>query len=270
MSLIEAIILGIVQGLTEFLPVSSSGHIEIFKVLQGVELKEALLFTVVLHLATACSTMVIYRSDIRDLIFGLFSKGKSGEKQFVLLVLVSMIPATIVGLMWEKEIEELFSGNMLLVGLMLLLTGVVLFISDRVEKEGSNEVTIKKAILTGIVQAIAILPGISRSGSTIGTAVILGIRRETAARFSFLMVLPLILGASAKKFLDYLEVSSDAVASSEQLPALVLLAGFTAAFLSGLLALQWMIKLVQRSQLKWFALYCVAAGIGACSYALFS
>lgn len=268
MSLIEAIILGIVQGLTEFLPVSSSGHIEIFKVIQGVELKEALLFTVVLHLATACSTIVIYRKDILELSFGLFKKGDNESKRFALLVLLSMIPAAVVGLLWEEQIEGMFSGNMLLVGLMLVVTGVVLFISDRVERIGSHEIGVRKAIITGIVQAIAILPGISRSGSTIGTAVILGIKRETAARFSFLMVLPLILGASAKKFLDYLGAQESVDAGSSEISTLVLFAGFVAAFVSGLLALRWMIKLVQRSQLKWFAIYCLIVGTAACIYAL--
>jgi len=268
MSLIEAIILGIVQGLTEFLPVSSSGHIEIFKVLMGVEIKEALLLTVLLHLATALSTMIIYRKDLIQIIGGCFSKDWNWEKRFSLAVIISMIPAALVGLFLEDAIEKLFSGNMVLVGCMLLLTAVILYFSDKAKKESSGQVSYPKAVILGIVQAIAVLPGISRSGSTIGSAVLLGMDRSAAARFSFIMVLPLILGASAKKLLEYNDVSS--TAGAESLSSTVLIAGFLAAFFSGLLALKWMIALVQRSQLKWFALYCSIAGLIALGSGLFS
>jgi len=265
MSLIEAFILGIVQGLTEFLPVSSSGHIEIVKVLLGVEIKEALLFTVVLHLATAFSTILIYRKDIVSIIGGCFSRDWNADKKFAILVVISMIPAVFVGLFLEEQIEDLFSGNMILVGLMLLLTALVLYISDSVKKMGDSKVTWIQATYLGIIQAIAILPGISRSGATIASGVIFGIKREVAAKFSFLMVLPLILGASAKKLMEYQEVSSHA---ESDLPTLALIIGFSAAFISGLLALRWMIQLVQRSQLKWFSLYCLIVGCIAITYGL--
>ena len=256
MDLIEALILGIVQGLTEFLPVSSSGHIEIAKVLLDIEIKEALLFTVVLHLATAFSTIIVYRMDLLGILKGWLSKGWNDEKKFALLVILSMIPATIIGLFLEDQIEEFFSGNMLLVGLMLVLTGIILLVSDKVKKVGNSQLTYRQSALLGIVQAIAILPGISRSGSTIASGVLFGLKRDVAAKFSFIMVLPLILGASAKKMMEFQEVG----ASNGELPVTALLVGFLAAFISGLLALRWMIRLVQKSQLKWFAFYCFIVG----------
>jgi undecaprenyl-diphosphatase len=257
MSLIEAFILGIVQGLTEFLPVSSSGHIEIVKALFDAQVKEGLLLTIVLHLATALSTLVIFRKTIVDLVKGLFQKGLNPEKKYIILILISMVPAAFVGLFWEDKIETLFSENLMLVGIMLLLTGMVLWISDKAKKSDHTEISNSRAALMGIVQAIAILPGISRSGSTIASGVMLGLRRDVAAKFSFIMVLPLILGASVKKFMEF----QSAGPSGDELSIATLLVGFSAAFISGLLALRWMIRLVEKSQLKWFALYCFAVGI---------
>ena len=254
MGIIEAVILGIIQGLTEFLPVSSSGHLEIAKELLSVsEQEQNLLMTIVLHAATALSTIIIFRKDITIIIAGLFQFKWNEESQFSVKIILSMIPATIVGLFFEDEIESLFGGQIVLVGSMLLLTGLLLFLADKAKKT-DKKVSILNSILIGIAQAIAILPGISRSGATICTSVLLGVDREKAARFSFLMVVPLILGKMAKDML-----SGDLATESTNI--LPLIFGFIAAFITGLVACKWMIRLVKKSQLKYFAYYCFAVGI---------
>lgn len=254
MGIIEAVILGIVQGLTEFLPVSSSGHLEIAKELLSVsEQEQNLLMTIVLHAATALSTIIIFRKDITTIIAGLFQLKWNEEAQFSVKIILSMIPAAIVGLFFEEEIKSLFGGQIVLVGSMLLLTGLLLFLADKAKKT-NKKVSILNSILIGIAQAIAILPGISRSGATICTSVLLGVDREKAARFSFLMVVPLILGKMAKDML-----SGDLITESTTI--LPLIFGFIAAFITGLVACKWMIRLVKKSQLKYFAYYCFAVGI---------
>lgn len=262
MSTIEAIILGIVQGLTEFLPVSSSGHLELTKVIFGDTSvpEESLMMTVVLHAATALSTIVIFRKDIAELLVGLFQFKNNEQFKYSLNIVLSMIPAAAVGVLFEDQIDALFGGQVLLVGLMLLLTGSLLFLADRA-KNTLKSVNPKSAVLIGIAQAIAIMPGISRSGATISTSVLLGIDRAKAARFSFLMVVPLILGKMAKDIL-----SGDLM--NTQTEASVLIAGFIAAFIAGLLACQWMIKLVRKSQLKYFSYYCYVVGLIAIVYAI--
>lgn len=262
MTIIEAIILGLVQGLTEFLPVSSSGHLELTKVIFGDSSlpEESLLMTVVLHAATALSTVVIFRKDIIFLIKGLFQFKNNDQFQYSLKIVISMIPAATVGVLFEDQIDQLFGGQILLVGFMLLLTGTLLFLADKAQNT-LKSVSTSNAFLIGIAQAIAILPGISRSGATISTSVLLGIDRAKAARFSFLMVVPLILGKMAKDIL-----SGDLAATQTQ-PTL-LIAGFIAAFISGLLACQWMIRLVRKSQLKYFSYYCYVVGAAAIIYAL--
>ena len=253
MGIIEAIILGIVQGLTEFLPVSSSGHIEIAKALLGTSTQEQnLLMTIVLHAATALSTIFIFRKDIQIIIRGLFQFRWNKEFQFSLKIILSMVPATIVGLLFENEIELLFSGQILLVGCMLLVTGLLLFLADKAKNTNQN-VNFFHALIIGVSQAIAILPGISRSGATISTSVLLGIDREKAARFSFLMVVPLILGKMGKDI-----ISGDILIESATL--IPLLTGFTAAFITGLFACTWMIQLVKKSKLKYFSFYCLLVG----------
>lgn len=262
MSFIEAIVLGIVQGLTEFLPVSSSGHLELTKTILGDSSvpEESLLMTVVLHAATALSTIFIFRKDISELIRGLFKFKNNEEFKYSLKIVLSMIPAAAVGVLFEDEIEQLFGGQILLVGLMLLVTGTLLFLADRA-KSTDRKVSNKNALLIGIAQAIAILPGISRSGATISTSVLLGIDRQKAARFSFLMVVPLILGKMAKDIL-----SGDLMAADTETSLLI--AGFIAAFLAGLIACQWMIRLVKKSQLKYFSYYCYIVGLGAIIYTI--
>jgi undecaprenyl-diphosphatase len=253
MGLLEAIILGIVQGLTEFLPVSSSGHLEIVKELLNVEAQEQnLLMTVVLHAATALSTIVIFRKDIKEILSGLTQFKWNEEFIFSLKIILSMVPAACVGLLFEDEIEQLFGGQILLVGSMLLITGLLLFLADKAKKT-DQKVNFSNALVIGVSQAIAILPGISRSGATISTSVLLGVDREKAARFSFLMVVPLILGKMSKDIL-----SGDLLVDSSGMLPLSL--GFIAAFITGLVACKWMIKLVKNSQLKYFAYYCFTIG----------
>ncbi|WP_339701389.1 undecaprenyl-diphosphate phosphatase [uncultured Roseivirga sp.] len=260
MTIIESIILGIVQGLTEFLPVSSSGHLEIVKAILGDTSvpEESLLMTVVLHAATALSTIVIFRKEISELVMGLFQFKNNDQFKYSLKIVASMIPAAVIGVLFDEEIESLFGGQLLLVGCMLILTAGLLFLADKAKKT-DKAVSMPNAITIGIAQAIAILPGISRSGATISTAVLLGIDREKAARFSFLMVVPLILGKVAKDML------SGDIASS-QIESASLIVGFLAAFLAGLVACKWMIALVKKSQLKYFSFYCFAVGLGAIIY----
>ncbi|MFT7592445.1 MAG: undecaprenyl-diphosphatase [bacterium] len=257
MSLVEAIILGIVQGFTEFLPVSSSGHIELVKAIQNTDIEEDLLFTVFLHLATALSTAVVFRKDLIHIFKGVLSFKWNEETKFAWFVFISMIPAALVGLFLKDQIESLFDKNVLLVGSMLLVTGVLLFVSDKVKTDKGENLSTRKSVIMGIIQAIAILPGISRSGSTIVTGVLLGLPRNKAARFSFIMVLPLILGAAAKSLKDFMDMSTVDQAAS---PIFEMSMGFIAAFISGLFAIKWMIKLVEKSQLKWFAYYCFMVG----------
>ncbi len=254
MEIINAIILGIIQGLTEFLPVSSSGHLEIAKAILGENKvgEESLLMTVVLHFATALSTIIIFRKDILEILSGLLQFKNNDSFWFSLKIVLSMIPAALVGLFFNDEIEALFGGALTLVGSMLLVTGLLLFLADKA-KASAKKVGIKHAILIGISQAIAILPGISRSGATISTAVLLGIDKEKAARFSFLMVVPLIFGKMAKDIL-----SGDIQYETTTFIPLVI--GFIFAFLTGMFACKWMIKLVKSSQLNYFAYYCFAIG----------
>lgn len=254
MDIIDAIILGIIQGLTEFLPVSSSGHLELGKAILGDNSvpQESLLFTVVLHFATALSTLVIFRKDIIDIIKGLFSSPWNEDSKFVIKIIVSMFPAVIVGLLFEEQLEQLFGGNIMLVGFMLLLTAILLFLADKA-KNTNKDVSFKNAFIIGISQAIAMLPGISRSGATISTSVLLGNDKTKAARFSFLMVVPLIFGKIAKDVL-----SGDISLGGQNITALS--AGFIAAFVAGLFACTWMISLVKKSKLSYFAIYCAIVG----------
>ena len=260
MSYLEAIILGFIQGLTEFLPVSSSGHLELMKAIQGQEItgESGMLMTVVLHFATALSTILVFRKDIGEIFKGIFQFKLNEEFYFSLKILLSMIPAVIVGVLFEDELESLFTGKIMFVGWMLLLTGALLILADRA-KNSDKKVGFGHAFIIGVSQAIAILPGVSRSGSTIGTSVLLGIDRSKAARFSFLMVVPLILGKMAKDLLDY-KLAVGPETSEDTLGIGVLIAGFIAAFVTGYFACTWMIQLVKRSKLTYFSIYCFAIG----------
>ena len=254
MSIIEAIILGLIQGLTEFLPVSSSGHLEIVKSLfPNKQLPdESLMITVVLHAATALSTLVVFRKEVLEIIRGLFQFKWNEETKYSLKIVISMIPAALVGLFYNDAIESLYDGQVRLVGMMLIITGLLLFLADRA-KINLKGVSYQNSFVIGVAQAIAILPGISRSGATISTSVLLGIDREKAARFSFLMVVPLILGKMAKDILD-------GAFTESQIDVIPLSIGFITAFIVGLFACTWMINIVKRSKLKYFAYYCFTVG----------
>ena len=260
MTLFEAILLGIVQGLTEFLPVSSSGHLELGKALLGDTSipQESMMFTVVVHFATALATLVVYRSEVARIAGGLMQRKNNEEFKFSMKILLSMIPAAAIGVIFADELELLFDKQIVLVGVMLWVTGILLMIADRA-KNTNKDVTFGHSIIIGIAQAIAILPGISRSGATISTSVLLGVDRSKAASFSFLMVVPLILGKIAKDLIDGgLHINGDQIG--------LLIAGFIAAFVTGLFACQWMIKLVRNAQLKYFSYYCFVVGSAAIVY----
>ena len=256
----RSIVLGIIQGLTEFLPVSSSGHLEIAKVILGDERtgEASMLMTVVLHFATALSTIFVFRKDIAAIIKGIFQFKWNDETKFAGMIVASMVPAAFVGVVFKDQIEALFNGNLLLVGGALLLTGILLFLADKA-KNTDKDVSWGQAIIVGIAQAIAITPGISRSGATIATSVLLGIDREKAARFSFLMVVPLIFGAIAKDIKDGAFHTGHIAVGS-------LSVGFIVAFITGVLACTWMIKIVKNSPLKYFAYYCLVVGAVAVGY----
>jgi len=260
----EAILLGIIQGFTEFLPVSSSGHLELGKAILGDNSvpEESLLFTVVLHFATALSTLVVFRKDVWEIISGLLKFSWNEETQFVTKIVVSMLPAVIIGLLFEKELEAFFGGNIAFVGAMLIVTALLLWLADRSKNTG-KPVTFKNAFIIGISQAIAMLPGISRSGATISTSVLLGNDKSKAARFSFLMVVPLIFGKIAKDVLSG-ELTTDATNFT------TLGLGFIAAFICGLIACTWMISLVRKSKLSYFAIYCLIVGVIAISVGLYN
>jgi len=251
----ESLILGIIQGLTEFLPVSSSGHLELAKAIHGsgMDADESMMMTVILHFATALSTVVIFYKDIKKIVSGLYQFTWNEEFQFSLKIIISMIPAAIAGVFFDDLIESFFNGQVLFVGCMLIVTGLILFLADKA-KNTSKSVSYSHAIVIGISQAIAILPGISRSGATIATSVLLGVDRAKAARFSFLMVVPLIFGKIAKDLL-----SSDFSTTGIEFSSIAI--GFLAAFITGLFACQLMIKLVKRSKLVYFSVYCVIIGI---------
>ena len=264
MEIIDALLLGIVQGLTEFLPVSSSGHLELGKAILGDNSipEESLLFTVVLHFATALSTIVVFRKDVLEILKGLLTFKWNEDMQFAFKIVVSMIPAVVIGLFFEEQLEQLFGGNILLVGCMLIVTAILLFLADKA-KDTNKKVSFKNAFVIGISQAIAMIPGISRSGATISTSVLLGNDKTKAARFSFLMVVPLIFGKIAKDIF-----SGDLSLQSDNITALSV--GFIAAFVSGLFACTWMITLVKKSKLTYFSVYCVIVGLIAIAFSIFS
>lgn len=254
MSVLEAILLGIIQGLTEFLPVSSSGHLELAQALFGNQKmsEENLIFTIVVHAATAIATLVVFRTDVRVIVRDLFRFSSNESTRFSLQIILSMIPAALIGFFFEEAIGSYVFGHILLVGVMLWVTAGLLYIADR-PVDHTQKISFSKAWWIGVAQAFAILPGISRSGATIAISLLLGVARDKAARFSFLMVVPLILGSMVKKILD-------GGLALESLPLGPVIAGFMAAFISGYLACQWMIALVKRSKMRYFAYYCAFVG----------
>ncbi len=253
MDWIEALVLGILQGLTEFLPVSSSGHIELGKALLGVEIEDNITFTVVVHAATVLSTLVVFRKDIANLLGKTLKFKWNTETQYVTKILISAIPVVIAGLFFEDIIEQAFEGHLLLVGVMLIVTATILAFTFYA-KSNDRDISYRDAFIIGIAQMLAVMPGISRSGATISTALLLKNKKEEAARFSFLMVLIPILG---KAFLDI--VSGNI--GNENTQALPLIVGFISAFVFGLAACKLMIAIVKKSKLIYFAIYCLIVGI---------
>ena len=276
----EAVILGMLQGLTEFLPVSSSGHLEIGKELLGVETSDDLLFTTMVHAATVLSTLVVFRSQVWGLLKGFFTglkdwrivAGADGKKMlqcndetdYLLKICVSMIPILIVGVFFKDFVEDLF-GSIMVVGVALVVTAVLLFFSDMASRPGRKSVVVPEntyrngisywqALAVGLGQSFAVIPGLSRSGTTISTGLICGVKREVMAQFSFLMVLVPILGET------FLEIVGGEFGASS-VGALPLILGFLSAFISGLFACKVMIALVKKAKLSWFALYCLIAAL---------
>ena len=268
MSWYEALILGIVQGLTEFLPVSSSGHLEIFsQAILHTSGEENLTFAIIVHAATVLSTLVILWAEVARLFKGTFTTMQwNSEKDYVAKILVSMIPVFIVGMFFKDQVEAFFGNGLLLVGICLLITAGLLTLSEWLQKKrqgAGHEVTYKDAIIIGIAQACAVLPGLSRSGTTIATGLLCGVKKESVAQFSFLMVLIPIMGEA---FLDLLKIVKGVeTVTIGWLPAVV---GFIAAFVTGCFACRFMIEIVRRQRLVWFALYCLIIGSGAIAYSL--
>lgn len=267
MSWWEALILGIIQGLTEFLPVSSSGHLEIGQALLGTASEENLTFAIVVHTATVLSTMVILWHEVAKLFRGTFTTLKwNTEKDYVAKIFVSMIPVFIVGMFFKDQVEAFFGNGLLLVGICLIITAILLWLSEFLTKRMNttgHEITYRDAIIIGCAQAVAVLPGLSRSGTTIATGLLCGVKKESVAQFSFLMVLIPILGEA---FLDLLKlIGGEMTTSIDRLPLVV---GFVAAFLTGCFACRFMINIVRRQKLIYFAIYCLCVGIFAIVYGL--
>ncbi len=251
-SWLEPLILGIVQGVTEFLPVSSSGHLELAKYFLGEDRlsDQSVYMSVVLHFATAISTIVYFRKEVLSLLDVRLLE----NRRYIAYILISMIPAAIVGLFFDELIESLFTNSIVLVACMLMITGLLLWFADR-ERKAFKSVGPKEAIIIGLAQMIALIPGISRSGSTISASIILGVKRENAAKFSFLMVVPLIIGKMLK---DLLDGTSEEMLTGNFSQYLV---GFVAAFITGLLACGLMVNIVKKAKLKYFTIYCFAIAI---------
>ena len=262
----QALILGLVQGLTEFLPVSSSGHLIIFQHLTGTDVNpdSFLGFTVLVHFATVCSTLVVFWAAIWKLLKGLFRFRYNDETDYVAKILVSMIPVMVVGLFFKDAVEDLFGEGLIVVGCCLLITALLLWLSDlfgsrKGAKEHRNGISFAQAFTVGIGQACAVAPGLSRSGTTIATGLLTGVRRDVMAQFSFLMVLVPIVGEQLLSVLKSLH-GGDPLFGPE-VSTLSLALGFVAAFLSGLFACRAMVALVRRAKLYWFSIYCVLAAV---------
>ena len=262
----EAFILGLVQGLTEFLPVSSSGHLEIGQVLLGTAGEENLTFAIVVHTATVLATIVVFWKQIVELFRGtFFTKTWNSEKQYVAKILVSMIPVFVVGMFFKDEVEAFFGNGLMLVGICLLITAALLALSEWISKRHNegHEVTYKDAILIGCAQAVAVLPGLSRSGTTIATGLMCGVKKEEVAKFSFLMVLIPILGEAFLSLIDV--IKGEETTTIGWLPLVV---GFIAGFIAGAFACRFMIEIVRKQKLIYFAIYCLLVGAVAIVYSL--
>ncbi len=256
MNIIEAIILGIIQGITEFLPVSSSGHLQIAKALLGVELEENITFDLALHAGTVCSTILVLWPEIAKIFKGLFARPLNEEQSYVLKIALSMIPVAIVGFTLEDSLDALLSSPiiMIVVGSMLLITAILLAYATYSKARMKDTISYRDSFIIGIAQAVAVMPGISRSGATIATGLILGNKKESVAQFSFLMVLVPILGKSLLSI-----VGGDT--AFESVGVVPMAAGFFASFVVGVLACKFMINIIKRGKLIWFAYYCLVAAL---------
>lgn len=256
MDWLQALVLGIIQGLTEYLPVSSSGHLAIGSYLFGIDGEENLAFTVLVHVATVMSTFVVLWKEIDWILKGLFKFKMNDETKYFLNIVVSMIPIGIVGVFFKDTVEEIFGSGLLIVGCCLLLTAVLLTFSYYAKPRQRENISMKDAFIIGLAQACAVLPGLSRSGSTIATGLLLGNKKEKLAQFSFLMVILPILGEA---LLDVLKAAKGEEAFGD-ISVLPLVVGFIAAFVSGCLACKWMINIVKKGKLIYFGIYCAIAG----------
>ncbi len=268
MDWLQALILGLIQGLTEYLPVSSSGHLEIGKVLLGPEAEAGgLTFDIVVHVATVLSTLVILWKEISWIFKGLFrwNGNMNDEQKYVLNIIISMIPVGVVGLFFKDQIEAIFAGNVIMVvGVCLLVTAALLTLTHFYHPKEKEHISPLHAFIIGIAQAVAVLPGLSRSGSTIATGLLLGNSKKTLAQFSFLMVIPPILGEALLDFKHIFAPSQEYLAThvaETPIPTVSLIVGFIAAFISGCFACKWMISLVKKCKLIYFAIYCAIVGI---------
>lgn len=256
MTWLEALILGLVQGLTEYLPVSSSGHLAIGSALFNIDGEENLAFTIIVHIATVLSTLVILWKEIEWIFKGLFKCQLNDEARYVLNIIVSMIPIGIVGVFFKDKVEAIFGSGLLVVGICLLITASLLAFSYYCKPQQKEKISLKDAFIIGLAQACAVLPGLSRSGTTIATGLLLGNSKNKLAQFSFLMVIPPILGEA---LLDTLKmVKGEDIASNISTASLII--GFLAAFVSGCIACKWMINIVKKGKLIYFAIYCAIAG----------
>lgn len=256
MTWFEALILGLIQGLTEYLPVSSSGHLAIGSALFGIEGEENLAFTIIVHVATGLSTLVILWKEIEWIFKGLFKFQMNDETRYVINIIVSMIPIGIVGVFFKDKVEAIFGSGLLVVGFCLLVTALLLSFSYYYKPRQKEKISQKDAFIIGLSQACAVLPGLSRSGTTIATGLLLGNSKEKLAQFSFLMVIPPILGEA---LLDALKMMKGEDIAGD-IPAISLIVGFLAAFVSGCVACKWMINIVKKGKLIYFAIYCAIAG----------
>jgi len=267
MSWLEALILGIIQGLTEFIPVSSSGHLELGGVFFGLQDPDAFFtFNIMVHGATFLSVVVVFYKDILQLFSSLFSFKWNADTRFALLLLASAVPVGVVGLLFEEQIAAVFEGRVVLVGFMLLITALLLYLT-RLAPKNNKDINLKSALLIGIAQTIAVMPGISRSGATISMALYLGIEKTKAVRFSFLMVLIPVFGANFIKILKMAKGTEIAMTNGMGMTPLII--GTIAAFISGLIACKWMLSVVRKGNISYFSIYCLLIGLSAIIYGLF-
>ena len=265
MSWLEAFILGMIQGLTEYLPVSSSGHLAIGSALFGIQGEDNLTFTIVVHIATVLSTLFILYKEVDWIFRGLFKFQMNDETKYVINILISMIPIGIVGLFFKDKVEEIFGSGLFIVGIMLLITAALLAFSYYAKPRTKEHISMKDDFIIGLAQACAVLPGLSRSGSTIATGLLLGNKKERLAQFSFLMVIPPILGEA---LLDGMKIVKGASEASSDVSLMALVVGFLSAFVFGCLACKWMINIVKKGKLLYFAVYCALVGLATLLFSL--